>query len=47
MVHNTDVGADLARADRVQIVRANLAVPHSLAAAVAGVDTVAHFAGVR
>ncbi len=46
MVHHKDVGDDLARADRVQVVRADLAVPQSLAAAVAGVDTVVHFAGV-
>lgn len=46
MVHHKDVADDLTRADRVQVVRADLAVSQSLAAAVAGVDTVVHFAGV-
>jgi len=46
LVHNKDVADDLRRADRVQVVRADLAVPRSLTPAVAGVDTVVHFAGV-
>lgn len=46
MVHHKDVADDLSRADRVQVVRADLAVPQSLTSAVAGVDTVVHFAGV-
>ena len=46
MVHRTDVGDDLKRRPRTQVVRADLGDPASLAPAVAGVDTVVHFAGV-
>jgi nucleoside-diphosphate-sugar epimerase len=46
MVHRTDVRDDLKRRPRTQVVRADLADPGSLGPAVAGVDTVVHFAGV-
>ena len=46
MVHRSDVREDLKRRPRTQVVRADLADPASLAPAVAGVDTVVHFAGV-
>ena len=46
MVHRRDVGDALKRAERTTVVHADLADPATLAAAVAGVDTVVHFAGV-
>lgn len=44
MVHRTPVGEELARG--ADVVRADLARPETLAAAVAGADAVIHFAGV-
>jgi nucleoside-diphosphate-sugar epimerase len=46
MVHHEDVPADLHDAPGVEVVWADLADPASLPAAVAGVDSVVHFAGV-
>lgn len=45
MIHRTEPPADLASADGVEIVRADLARPETLAPAVAGVDAIVHFAG--
>lgn len=46
MVHRTPLPRDLADAPTVTAVRADLAEPSTLSAAVAGVDVVVHFAGV-
>ncbi len=46
MVHRTHAAADLAASARVEVVRADLSQPETLAAAVAGVDALVHFAGV-
>lgn len=45
MIHRTRLPADLASADTVEVVRADLAQPATLIDAVAGVDVVVHFAG--
>jgi nucleoside-diphosphate-sugar epimerase len=46
MVHRTPVSASLADAPRVEVVQADLSRAETLPAAVAGVDTIVHFAGV-
>jgi nucleoside-diphosphate-sugar epimerase len=46
MVHRTPVAADLADVAGVEVVRADLGRPETLASAVTGVDTIVHFAGV-
>jgi nucleoside-diphosphate-sugar epimerase len=46
MIHRAPVAADLTEATGVEVVRADLGRPESLPAAVAGVDTIVHFAGV-
>lgn len=46
MIHRRDVEADLRDSPRVEVVRADLADPASLAPAVAGVEVIVHFAGV-
>lgn len=46
MVHRTPLAADLAKHPQVEVVRADLAQPASLEAAVRGVEAIVHFAGV-
>jgi len=46
MVHKTDVSSELNDADRVEVVRVDLAQPETLSAAVTGIDAIVHFAGV-
>lgn len=46
MVHRTPLPRGLADAEEVEVVRADLAQPETLRAAVRGMDTVVHFAGV-
>ena len=46
MYHRTPLAADLIAAGSVEAVRADLADPRTLTTAVAGVDTIVHFAGV-
>lgn len=46
MYHRTPLATDLIAAPRVTTVQADLADPRTLTAALAGVDTVVHFAGV-
>jgi nucleoside-diphosphate-sugar epimerase len=46
MIHRRDVPAPLRAGDRSEVVRADLARPETLAAAVAGIDVIVHFAGV-
>jgi len=46
MVHETPVAQDLAAAEHVTVVHADLARPETLGPAVAGVTVVVHFAGV-
>ena len=46
MFHHRPLPADLSGAPRVETVRADLADPASLPAAIAGVDQIIHFAGV-
>lgn len=45
MYHRTPIAADLAAAPNVTAVKADLADPSTLTAAVAGVDVIVHFAG--
>jgi len=46
MVHRSPLPQDLAAAANVEIVQADLGLPETLPAALAGVDSVVHFAGV-
>ena len=46
MVHKTPLATDLSDLPIIETVQADLADPESLANAVAGIDTVVHFAGV-
>ncbi|MGH7857714.1 MAG: NAD-dependent epimerase/dehydratase family protein, partial [Candidatus Binatia bacterium] len=46
MVHRTPLPEDLARAEGVEEVHADLSRPDTLPAAVAGADAIIHFAGV-
>jgi nucleoside-diphosphate-sugar epimerase len=46
MVHRTPVSPAVARADKVEVVTADLGRPETLPRVVAGVDVIVHFAGV-
>jgi len=46
MVHRTPLPADLARAPDVEVVQADLGDPATLEKAVAGADSIVHFAGI-
>jgi nucleoside-diphosphate-sugar epimerase len=46
LVHRTPLAPDLRRGGSVEVVRADLAQPASLSAAVAEVEAIVHFAGV-
>src|SRR5713101_1946328 len=46
MIHETPLPEDLARASNVEVIKADLAKPATLASAVRDVDVIVHFAGV-
>ncbi len=46
MIHQTDVGSDLRAASNVEVIRADLSDPSSLAGVCMEVDCIVHFAGV-